>query len=128
MPDANSHTEVMIRAAMRALLWSELDDDGCALLDLYSPDDVTSEAWAELREDCVQFVGLLAREGSSAAFEIIMRDASQAGHDFVLTRNGHGAGFWDRGYGDAGDELTKWAKTFGEMHAYVGDDGNVHIM
>jgi hypothetical protein len=25
-------------------------------------------------------------------------DASQTGHDFILTANGHGAGFWDRGY------------------------------
>lgn len=31
----------------------------------------------------------------------------QAGHDFWLTRNGHGAGFWDRGLGDAGDTLTR---------------------
>jgi hypothetical protein len=25
-------------------------------------------------------------------------DASQTGHDFILTANGHGCGFWDRGY------------------------------
>jgi hypothetical protein len=30
--------------------------------------------------------------------------AAQTGHDFVLTANGHGAGFWDRGYDKNADE------------------------
>ena len=30
-------------------------------------------------------------------------DASQASHDFWLTRNGHSTGFWDRGTGALGD-------------------------
>lgn len=34
-----------------------------------------------------------------------------AGHDLALTREGQGAGFWDRGAGEAGDELTKIAKS-----------------
>lgn len=34
-------------------------------------------------------------------------------HDFYLTRNGHGAGFWDGDY-EKGEELTKVAKSFGE--------------
>lgn len=42
-----------------------------------------------------------------------------AAHDFILTRNGHGAGFWDRGYGDAGRRLTDAVKTYGEVHATV---------
>lgn len=29
-----------------------------------------------------------------------------AGHDFALTANGHGAGFWDRGLDELGDQLT----------------------
>jgi hypothetical protein len=37
-------------------------------------------------------------------------------HDFFLTRNGHGAGFWDGDY-DKGIELSEIAKSFGE------DDG-----
>lgn len=44
------------------------------------------------------------------------------GHDFALTRNGHGAGFWDRGYGPVGDALTDAAKAFGD-HCVITDDG-----
>lgn len=40
-------------------------------------------------------------------------DDMQSGHDFWLTREGHGAGFWDRGLGELGDKLTKAAETWG---------------
>ena len=47
----------------------------------------------------------------------------QFGHDFWLTRQHHGAGFWDRGHGAVGDTLTNWAQTYSTKYAYVGDDG-----
>ena len=34
-------------------------------------------------------------------------DAAQTGHDFILTANHHGVGFWDRGLGEIGDRLTE---------------------
>lgn len=49
-------------------------------------------------------------------------DFAQHGHDFALTRNGHGAGFWDRGYGEVGERLTESAKVYGE-HSVITDDG-----
>jgi hypothetical protein len=53
-------------------------------------------------------------EGAAASF----------GTDFVLTRNHHGAGFWDRGLGDLGDRLTEWAQTFGDQTATVTVDAD----
>ena len=50
-----------------------------------------------------------------------------AGHDFWLTRNGHGAGFWDRGLGEAGKKLTDAAHAFGECNLYLGDDDVIHL-
>ena len=52
---------------------------------------------------------------------------AQNGHDFWLTRNHHGAGFWDRDYGFIGDQLTKSCKKHCECFLYVGDDGKIHI-
>lgn len=46
-------------------------------------------------------------------------DASRAGHDFFLTRNGHGAGFWDRGLGDVGERLSSAARVYGSCDVYV---------
>jgi hypothetical protein len=52
---------------------------------------------------------------------------SQVGHDFWLTRNRHGAGFWDRpkfyGGQENADKLTEIAQEFGEVDSYIGDDG-----
>jgi hypothetical protein len=58
-------------------------------------------------------------------------DEEQFGHDFWLTRNGHGSGFWDRyrpgstGH-EVGDKLTKLAKEYGSVDLYVGDDGKIY--
>jgi len=43
-------------------------------------------------------------------------------HDFILTVNGHGAGFWD-GDWKSGDELTDLCRQFNEIEIYLGDDG-----
>ena len=49
----------------------------------------------------------------AVARDVVGIDAGQVGHDFWLTRNGHGAGFWDRGLGEIGDRLTKAAEVYG---------------
>ena len=72
------------------------------------------------RADVVSFV-----EANQSDLENL--DPGQIGHDFWLTRNRHGAGFWDRGLGDVGDRLTKAAHAFGESDLYVGDDGNLYV-
>lgn len=49
----------------------------------------------------------------------------QHGHDFALTRNHHGAGFWDRGYGEAGTRLSDAEQAYGEHSVITDDDGTV---
>lgn len=44
------------------------------------------------------------------------------GIDFHLTRNHHGAGFWDRGTGDVGQRLTDNAHPYGEIHGWLTED------
>lgn len=55
-------------------------------------------------------------------------DEASAGHDFWLTRNHHGVGFWDRGLGELGDRLTKASHGYGEVDCYLGDDDLVYVM
>lgn len=54
------------------------------------------------------------------------RNDRRAGVDFWLTRNGHGAGFWDGGWPEHSDELTKLSKPYGSVDLYIGDDGLIH--
>lgn len=65
--------------------------------------------------DCMRFVGI--------NWKIIKDcDPMQVAHDFWLTRNGHGAGFWDRSeiYGgeENADKLTESAHSFGECDVF----------
>lgn len=120
-------TDKATRQAIVTLLWSEVDEASEPLDSNYGPTDVAAEAWAAVREDVQGFLSLVVLSGSAEARRIVFRDLEQAGHDFILTRNHHGAGFWDRGYGDAGDELTRLAHTMGECYAYVGDDNQVYV-
>jgi hypothetical protein len=70
----------------------------------FSADDLDSSDWEKLRDDAESFV-------RSAWPWLILRDVepAHAGHDLHLTRNHHGAGFWDGNYGPAGDALTEAA-------------------
>lgn len=49
------------------------------------------------------------------------------GHDFWLTRNGHGTGFWDRGLGELGEKLTQAAHLVGESHLYITDSNEIGV-
>lgn len=51
----------------------------------------------------------------------------RAGHDFWLTRNHHGAGFWDRGLGSIGDHLAEAARVYGSADLYRGDNGLIYV-
>jgi hypothetical protein len=106
------------RSYMETALWAETDDTGRPLDDQFSIDDFSDMTVARMVADCRSF--------QKSNFKLISRDLSRAGHDFWLTRNGHGAGFWDGDWGKVGDKLTKAAKKFGEFNLYVGDDGQIH--
>jgi len=95
-----------------------LDDIGYAVSDLSAAD------YSVARGLCADFVNLV--QGIQADI-LNGLDAGAVGHDFWLTSQGHGAGFWDRGLGERGDLLTTWAKTFSFEEPYVGDSGTLHF-
>lgn len=47
------------------------------------------------------------------------RSKSYAGHDFYLSRNGHGTGFFDRGNEPVFQELQGAAKVYGSTNEWV---------
>ena len=56
-------------------------------------------------------------------------DESDIGHDLWLTRNGHGSGFWDRGYdNDISDILTNAAKSLGSAYLFLNEQGKINIV
>ena len=51
--------------------------------------------------------------------------SDQAGHDFYMTRCGHGCGYWDRDLGEVGERLTQACRPYGgcTVLLYHDEDG-----
>jgi len=110
---------------LEAALWSSTGDDGTPLDNSkYSETELAPETIARFKSECARFRAInaaLLEQASEHQSETIQA------HDFWLTRNGHGAGFWDGGYPeDIGDALTAASKAFGECDLYIGDDGLIY--
>lgn len=123
---ATSHeVRIVTLAYLECALWASTDDDGATLDARFTLADCGPDVHDPAREDVRAFLELLDSEGVEWRGLVSL---DQMGHDFWLTRNHHGAGFWDRGLGDLGDVLTKWAHTYGSADLYVTDDGTLNLI
>ena len=110
----------MQKAYLEAVIFTECDGD-----DQPSDAEFSESAKLQAHADC--------RNLAWANDDIITGDnCEQAAHDLWLTRNGHGAGFWDRDadtYGGASQNniLTRCAKSMGPCDMYQGDDGLLYF-
>jgi hypothetical protein len=104
-----------------AALFSSTDEDGEPLDRNYTANDIHPASLHVMKGDLDDFL-----KGNEEA--IGDADLGQTAHDFWLTRNRHGAGFWD-GSGDYADpdHLTQMAHPYGDQNLYVGDDGMLHV-
>lgn len=115
------NNETILKHYIICALWSSVDDDGEPLDSVYSIDDISAQTIQQMQTDIDAFVA----SNEELLMESGMSD-EQIGHDFWLTRNGNGSGFWDRGLGSIGEALTKASKPFGSSDLYVGDDGMIY--
>jgi hypothetical protein len=111
-----------VEGYIECALWAEEESlsegNEDADINLYN---IHPDSLAQMEADCKSFreqAGDLLEEWSD----------EQAGHDFWLTRNGHGTGFWDRGMADkpTRDALTKLSQDMGSCDLYLGDDGKIY--
>lgn len=114
------------QSAMAALLWSSTDDNGSPLDDA----EPSAELTAVVARDWERFIAAAEAAGfdpelhRTGPINSAEGDATDyAAHDFILTRNRHGAGFWDGGWAAPwSDRLTKLAHQFGELDLYRNPD------
>lgn len=99
--------EKILTAYLVCALWCENKDDK-------SISDVGISTQIMARKDIKTFV-----EKTGDLLKDI--DEEQIGHDFWLTRNHHGAGFWDRDLGEVGDQLTTIAQEFKELNVWESE-------
>lgn len=126
MHQANQQeTQLFISGYLECLAWSELFEN-------YA---FSASSLAKCEEDCKKFIS----ENYSALCQYVESIVpneynawERAGHDFALTRNGHGAGFWDRDYineeGEkAGLALTEASEKAGCVYLYVNDENELEV-
>jgi len=126
----------IVRSQLHTLLWSEgdLTDEhgnftGETWDELFTADDATPELFAQLTEE-LEALNIYDPDFTAdfvTALNIYYGRFSddflgQFGHDLALTRNRHGAGFWDRGLGEPGEVLTSWAESLGTLDVFKGSE------
>jgi hypothetical protein len=120
IPKLDEFTQSYLETALWASTDNSTESGGYPLDDNYGVDDFAPEALAQAIADCKDFQEL--------AGERIAHDLGRAGHDFWLTRNRHGAGFWDGDWPEVdGEWLTEMSHPYGECDIYVGDDGRLYL-
>ena len=100
---------------LEAAFWTEKEE-----LDSKDFSDLAPEALQRAKSDVQAFI-------QAAGSLLDQLDDKQTGHDFWLTRNGHGAGFWDRGLGEVGEKLSELSDKAGQVDLYAGDDGKLYF-
>lgn len=121
----------LVRSYLETALWSsnawwKMDDESqnpppCD--EDYVIEDFSPEAVASATADCESFW-----EANRESIRRSGQDESSVGHDLWLTRNHHGAGFWDGDYGDEGEALTNSAHALGECNIDIGPDGKLRFV
>jgi len=115
---SQSHDE-FFQAYVDCMLWSTCCEDGTPLDERFFIDDIDDKDMKEMLGDCEDFLlqcdhliiedNLTKKPHNQSVHE-------QAGQDFSLTRNGHGAGFWDGDWEEpAASTLTDKSKEYGSF-------------
>jgi hypothetical protein len=119
--------EDFISAYIECALWSSTDNTdeqgGAPLEDNYDESDFSDEALKSIREDCTAFYN----EHIDKFYKGEEIDIERAGHDFWLSRCGHGSGFFDGDYNGNERLLQDAARIYGNVDIYIGDDGKLYV-
>lgn len=136
MTISEQNKQDFIAGYLEAALWSSTDERADPLTGRHYTVQLDEYEWApgeaeKLHEDCLDFITSEEADLLEYVEQITHNHDranawSGAGHDFWLTRNHHGAGYWDRGLDDLGDRLTRAAQVYGGIDLYLGDDELVY--
>jgi hypothetical protein len=126
------------QALAEAILYTECDERGVPLDRNYLPCNFDEKSLETLYNQFQQFIQqvepqITEKLGDSwdcidDFYNLIQPAQNQTEYDYILTRNRHGAGFWDGDWDDSvAVILTDAAQDQSEICAWVGDDGKIYL-
>jgi len=132
------HMNPTARALAETILYTECDDDGTPLDRNYNVADFDEKSLETLYREFQEFVQVVEKQITEKVgdtwgciddfYDLMQPSENQTEYDYILTRNHHGAGFWD---GDWASEvskiLTDAAHNQSDICAYVGDDNKIYL-
>jgi hypothetical protein len=111
------YLDIMVKHYLVCALWTSENDNA-------SIEDIDINSRMKSISDCAKFISLISFEFIDSHY----LSAKQLGHDFWLTRNHHGAGFWDRNYSeDVEKKLMDAVRLFNEVDVIRGDDSKIYL-
>jgi hypothetical protein len=123
------------RGFIDCLIWQATDDEGTSLDDLGA--DVSmidtgdlKSIWGECYSFFQQTEHLITDDNYASRLPSDVDSVFEiAGHDYCLTRNGHGAGFWDGDWSnDIGEILSAFANEHPAIYVdYEGEGSPIHV-
>jgi hypothetical protein len=126
------------RALLETLLWSSIGDNGIPFDLDYGPEDVDENDVQKLYAEFQRFISVVEKEITEKVgegwdciddfYDLHQPVENQTEHDYILTRNGHGAGFYDGDWArEVAHILAVAADAQGPVTPYVGSDNKIYI-
>lgn len=125
--------QATLTGAVEACLWSTMPtpaDEDIAMLEPADQYTVTRWEMHKLRGTLAHHVSDWFVENYPTLYLVTNENYTwqDVGHDFWLTSQGHGAGFWDRGLGQVGDALTDSVDGYTDIVGLYLNDEATHVM
>jgi hypothetical protein len=108
----------ILNSYLETALWAEESEENN--LKDKTINDVDKESVVNSKIEIYNFIKKAQQE---APDELSTYDSKMLGHNLWLSRNGHGAGFFD----DNNDKLQNLARSIKPVDIYLGNDGKVYI-
>lgn len=126
-------------ALAETVLYSECDDHGVPLDANYFVKDLAEESLKKLYGEYQQFISVVEKKITEKIgekwdciddfYDLAQPALNQTECDYILTRNRHGAGFWDGNWCESVSEiLTDAAQAQSEFDVYVSDDQKIYFL
>jgi hypothetical protein len=116
--DNNFDVNKILNSYLETAIWAEESDENDLQGKTIHEIDKNSKA-----NSAIEIYQFLQKAQQEASDELNTYDEEAIGHNLWLSRNGHGAGFFD----DNNDKLQNLARNMKPVDIYLGNDNKIYI-